>query len=138
MGLNAISGKNAIVYLAGTGTSAIAMSEQTDYQLDLVDTFVDVTSLPNATGMVWNTQIKGSLGWTGKLSGNFDTTTTNLWDASVSGSAMNMYLYPSASTMTAYYYGTTFVTLKPILSGGVKKAITNAVDLNGTGTLSRN
>ena len=139
MSVNAIHGQNAIVYLGKTaGGVAVVVGEQVDYDLAMKESFVDTTTLPNATGIVWNTQLKGPIGWGGKLAGKFDPTSTALWDASVLTGAMNMYLYPQASSMTQYYYGTAFVTLPTILSGGVKKEISNAVTLSGTGPLSRN
>lgn len=102
------------------------------------ESFADTTTLPNATGIVWDTKVKGPIGWNGKLAGKFDVTSTALWDMAIGDAASNFYLYPQASAMTRYYYGTCFVTLPTILSGGVKKDITNAVTLTGTGALSKN
>jgi hypothetical protein len=135
MSVNAIHGMNAIIYL---GTTAVVVGEQVDYDLTMAPSFADTTTLPNAAGAVWNTQVKGPMGWAGKLSGKFDPTSTALWDLAISASAANLYLYPSASSMTKYYYGTAFVSLPTLLSGGVKKDITNAVTLDGTGVLSHN
>jgi hypothetical protein len=135
MSVNAIHGKNAIVYL---GSAAVAVAEQVDYDITMSPTFADTTTMPNTTGIVWNTQVKGPVGWAGKLAGKFDPTSKALWDLSISDSATNFYLYPAASSMTRYYYGSVFVTLPTVLSGGVKKEITNAVALAGTGALSYN
>ncbi len=135
MSVNAIHGKNAILYL---GSSAVAVGEQVDYDITMKDSFVDTTTLPNAAGVVWETQLKGPKGWAGKCTGKFDTTSTALWDLAIADGATNMYLYPSASSMSKYYYGSTFVTLPTLLAGGVKKDITNAVTLSGTGVLSHN
>lgn len=135
MGLLAIHGKNAIIYLGGTSATAIPVAEEVDYDLNLTDSFAETSSL----NQTWETYVKGMIGWTGKITGNFDPTSLNLWDASLSGSAQNLYLYPiGATSMTQYYYGTAFVMLKTLLSGGTKKAITNSIDLKGTGALSRN
>jgi hypothetical protein len=135
MSVNAIHGKNAIIYL---GSSAAMVGEQVDYDITMTSSFVDTTTLPNATGAVWNTQVKGPMGWAGKCAGKFDPTSHALWDLAISDSATNFYLYPSASSMTKYYYGTAFVSLPTVLSGGVKKDITNALALTGTSELSYN
>ncbi len=139
MSVNAIHGQNAIVYLGQAAAGAAkAIGEQVDYDLTMSESFADTTTLPNATGIVWESKVKGPVGWAGKLSGKFDPTSTALWDAAIITGAVNMYLYPDAAAMTRYYYGTCFITLPTIAAGGVKKDITNAVNLNGTGTLSRN
>jgi hypothetical protein len=135
MSVNAIHGKNAILYL---GSAAVAVGEQVDYDITMTDSFADTTTLPNASGVVWETKVKGPKGWAGKATGKFDPTSTALWDMALLDAAQNMYLYPSASSMTKYYYGTAFVTLPTLLAGGVKKDITNAVTLSGTGALSHN
>lgn len=135
MSVNAIHGKNAIVYL---GSAAVAVGEQVDYAINMSESFADTTTLPNASGVVWETKVKGPIGWNGKLTGKFDPTSTALWDMALLDAAQNMYIYPSASSMTRYYYGTCFVTLPTLLDGGVKKDITNAVTLTGNGALSKN
>lgn len=135
MSVNAIHGKNAVIYL---GTTAVAVGEQVDYNITMEDSFVDTTTLPNATGVVWSTQVKGPKGWAGKLAGKFDPTSVALWDLALSESAVNFYLYPQASAPTRYYYGTCFVTMPSLIDGGVKKDITNGCALNGQGALSRN
>ena len=135
MSVNAIHGKNAVVYM---GSTAVAVGEQVDYAINMTDSFADTTTLPNAAGVVWETKVKGPIGWNGKLAGKFDPTSTALWDMALSDSAVNFYLYPQASTPTRYYYGTCFVTMPTLLDGGVKKDITNAVMMNGQSALSRN
>ena len=139
MSVNAIHGKNAVVYLGiTTGGAAIVIGEQVDYEITTKPTFVDTTTLPNASGIVWNTQVKGPIGWAGKLTGKFDPTNVSLWTAAVLDTVVNLYLYPQASAPTHYYYGTVFVTLPTAIAGGVKKEITTAVTLDGNGVLSTN
>ncbi len=134
MSVNAIHGKNAVLYL---GSAAQAVGEQVDYAINMTDSFADTTTLPNAAGVVWETKVKGPIGWNGKLAGKFDPTSNALWDMSLLDAAQNFYLYPQASDMTRYYYGSCFVTMPTLLDGGVKKDITNAVTLNGNGALSK-
>lgn len=141
MSVNAIHGKNAVLYLgsaASPGGLASPIGEQVDYDITMKDSFVDTTTLPNAAGVVWETQVKGPKGWDAKLTGKFDQTSTALWDAALLDAAVSFYLYPNAVAMTRYYYGTCFVTLPTLISGGTKKDLTNAVTLGGTGALSRN
>jgi hypothetical protein len=135
MSVNAIHGKNAVVYL---GSAAVVVGEQVDYDIAMTDSFADTTTLPNAAGIVWETKLKGPKGWSGKIAGKFDPTSTALWDMALSDSAQNFYLYPQASATSRYYYGTAFVTMPMLIAGGVKKDITNSAALNGTGVLSRN
>ena len=139
MSVNAIHGKNAILYLGKAASGAASpVAEQVDYTITMKDSFVDTTTLPNAAGPVWETQVKGSKGWDCKMTAKFDPTSTALWDAALLDAAMNFYLYPTATGMTQYYYGTAFVTLPTLIAGGVKKEITNALTLSGTGVLSKN
>ncbi len=137
MSLNAIHGKNAIVYMGTTsGGAAVVLAEQVDYNLSMTESFVDTTTLPNATGTVWGTQVKGPLGYKGTIAGKFDITNIALWDAAILDAPVNWYLYPQASAMGRYYYGSAFITLPTILAGGVKKEISQAVNVTGNGALN--
>ena len=137
MSLNAIHGKNAIVYMGTTsGGAAVVLAEQVDYAIAMTETFVDTTTLPGATGTVWGTQVKGPVGYKGTLAGKFDPTSIALWDAAILDGTVNFYLYPQASQLGRYYYGTAFITLPTVIAGGVKKEITNAVNMTGNGALN--
>ena len=136
MSVNSIHGKNAVLYLGAAGAAVAAIADQVDYDITTTPSFADTTTIPNASGIVWQTQVKGPIGWAAKMSGKFNPTSHALWDLTVSESACDFYLYPSAGSPLNYYYGSAFVTMPTVIAGGVKAEMTNALNLSGNGTLS--
>ena len=133
MSITSIHGKNAVLYL-GIPT-AVPLATQTDYEITHKDALVDTTTLPNSVGVVWGNQVKGVKTWDCKFNGMFDLSSVQLWDAALSDSAANFYLYPTATNMANYYYGTGFVTMPTVIKGGIKAALTNSMMLAGNGPL---
>lgn len=129
-----IHGKNAVIYLApGTG-AAVEVSEQNSYSIEMDFDLAETTEL----GDLWGTAVKGIMKWSGQLDGNFNTASNGLWSAATSTTVSNFYIYPDRANTTQYYYGTCWVKLGTILSGGVTDKAKASVKLVGDGTLSKN
>lgn len=129
-----IHGKNALLYLGAAGAAAISIGEQLDWSLDFDMATVDTTPLTNT----WKTFVKGLQGYTGSFSGNFDTSSVQLWSAATSTVPEKFYLYPDIAQPTRYYYGTAWVQLGKIAAGSTTTKANNSIKLTGTGALSFN
>lgn len=134
MGTNNIHGKNAVVYLGAGGAAAINISEQSDWSIDMDNATVDVSSL----NQTWKNFVKGMIGWTGTIGGNFNTAQTQLWLASIGNNAENFYLYPTSAVPGSYYYGQAWVTLNKIAAGSTTTKAASSFKLTGNGALSTN
>lgn len=113
----AIHGKNAILYLQGSGAAAVPLVQAGDWQLN-----IDF-DLPTDTafGNLYETYLQGLLKGSGSIGGNMDTTQTTLFDAITAGAPVKFYIYPQSSVAANYYYG----NMWPKLSTHV---VINAVD----------
>lgn len=134
MGTANIHGKNAVFYLGAGGAAAINITEQSDWSLDMDNTTVDVSSL----NQTWKNFVKGMIGYSGTISGNFNTGQTQLWTAAISNIAENFYLYPTSAVPGSYYYGTAWVQLSKIAAGSTTAKATSSIKLTGNGALSTN
>ncbi len=103
-----LHGKNAIVYLQGSGAAAITLTEAADWTLD-----VDfATDQDNSYGDTWETHLQGLRNYKGTVAGNFDTAQSIIFDAITAVSTpRNLYLYPDRATSARYYYGTVWPKL---------------------------
>lgn len=130
----AIHGKNAKVLLSPGSGAAVEVSEQVEYSIEMDGDFQDVTALQAS----WDSNVKGTMKWSGTLSGNFDTASQTLWSAATSTQTCNFYLYPQVSVATRYYYGTCWVKLNRAIAGGSKAKASSGVQLIGDGQLAVN
>lgn len=100
------SGKNGVIYMsttaAGTASSVTGMAS---WSLSMPTDKIDVT----AFGDTNKKYVVGLKDVTGSVSGWFDDTSDQLYDAMASGEAVKFYLYPSSAVTTKYFYGTAFV-----------------------------
>ncbi len=115
--MSTIHTKNAIVYLQGSGSDAVILTEAADVSID-IDYDLEADA---ALGDTWKTNLKGLLGWSGSVAGNFDTAQSLLFDAIGQTSARKMYVYPDRATTGRYYYGTVWPKLGVSLPIGVGK-----------------
>ncbi len=127
-----LHGKNAVIYLSPGSGAAIEVSEQNDYSIESDFDDDETTEL----GDTWKTFVKGTSGWSGAINGNFDTASKTLWNAMTAATPQNFYLYPDRATTTRYYYGTCWVRLPTVLTGGVAAKGKTAVALKGDGALT--
>jgi hypothetical protein len=129
-----IHGKNAVIYLGAAGAAAINIGEQIDWSLDFDMAIVDVSPL----NLTWKQYVKGMFGYSASFNGNFDTSSTQLWLASLSSVPEKFYLYPDLSTTGRYYYGTVWVQLTKVASGSTSAKASSSFKATGDGTLGYN
>lgn len=116
-----IHGRNAHVYLQGSGSEAIPVSESNEWTMNLeFDTEVDA-----AFGDTWESTLRGLVRASGTIGGNFDTAATVLWDATINSNPRKMYLYPDRASTARYYYGTIWPQLSANMPMGVGKTTVN-------------
>lgn len=115
--MSTIHGKNAVVYLQGSGANAVPIVEAADWSIDLDY----ATDEDNAFGDTWVTHVKGLNNFRGSIAGNFDTTQTVIFDSLTQATPRAMYLYPDRSVTARYYYGTVWPKLSPNVPMGLAK-----------------
>ena len=128
-----LHGKNAVVYLQGSGSAAVVIAESAEFN---IDGDVDLEPDP-AFGDTWETLLKGLMRFSGTISGNYDTAQAGnaVWQAFVATTSRKMYLYPDRSTTTQYYYGNVY----PKLGVGVPIGrATFSLNISGDGQLAIN
>jgi len=119
---------------ATVGGAAVQITEAAEVNLD-----VDFAEDPDpAFGDTWETRLKGLLRFSGSFGGNYDTAQAGntLWLAAILDGAVNWYMYPTAATTTAYYYGSIFPKVSVRGSTGSRGTFTAA--FTGNGALSIN
>lgn len=131
-----IHGKNAVIYLARSGSgSAENVAEQVDWSIDMDVATVDVSHL----NQTWKNSLKGMFGWAGSFNGNFDPASNLLFEAATdNGDApVPFYLYPTINNMNAYYYGTGWVQLNKIAAGSTTAKAATGFKITGDGELGK-
>lgn len=129
-----IHGKNAAIYVGAGGGEAILISEQVDYSIDLDLATVDISSL----NQTWKNFVKGMLGWSGTINGNFNLGSKQLWFAHASDVPEKFYLYPTVASATQYYYGTAWIQITKAIAGSTTSKASGAFKFTGDGILSQN
>ena len=130
-----VHGKNAIIYLGdGASGEAIEISEQNSYSIEHDFDLADTSEL----GDTWKTNVKGLMSFSAAIEGNFNTASNQLWSAATGSNTSKFYLYPNRSNTTQYYYGTCWVKLGTVVSGGTTDKIKSSLALTGDGALSKN
>ncbi len=129
-----IHGKSAVIYVGANGGAATLISEQVDWSIDFDSAFVETTPL----NQIWKQSVKGLMGFTGSFNGNFNPSQNTLFTASISSVVENFYLYPQASTPTAYYYGTAWVQLGKVAAGSTTAKASSSFKLMGYAALNTN
>jgi hypothetical protein len=112
-------GSKGVVYgsIVGTGV-AINMISLSSWTLDMATDKQEVT----AFGDVNKTYVQGLKDIKGSISGFWDSADDALFDASESADGMKLYLYPSSTAPTIYFYGPAW--LDASLSVGAGDAVT--------------
>lgn len=122
-------GKNGVVYMStsGSGTASL-VTALTEWTLDMPTDKIEVT----AFGDTNKQYVVGLPDVSGTLAGWFDDTSDQLYDASRSTDGVKMYLYPSSSVTTKYWYGTAFVDFS--ITTGVSDAVAISGSFQAAGT----
>lgn len=130
--MTTLFGRNAIVYLQGSGAQAELLSEAAEFHISLDFESGD----DGAFGDTWVTQLKGRMRWSGTLNGNLDTAANVMFDAATQTSSRKFYAYPDRAVMGNYYYGTCYPKLSvDVTLSSVTKF---SGSLEGDGQLARN
>jgi len=99
-------GKGGVVYmsttLAGAATTVAHLSE---WSLDMPADRVECTSFDDTN----KAYVQGLADVSGSLSGFWDDTDDNMYDAMGSAGGVRLYLYPSKLVVAKYWYGTAYV-----------------------------
>lgn len=126
-----IHGKGAVLYLGAAGAAAINIGEQVDWSIDMDMAVVDSTPL----GLTWKQFVKGLMGYSLSFQGNFDTVSTQLFQAATSAVAEKWYLYPQGTSST-YYYGTAWIQLGKVAAGSTTTKASSSFKGTGQGSLN--
>lgn len=102
-------GRNGVIYMSTSGSgTASAVLAQAQFDIDQSTDKIDVTALGDSN----KTYVQGLKDIKGTFSGFWDDTETKLFSAADSTDAVKMYLYPSSSKTTSYFYGTAWPDAK--------------------------
>jgi hypothetical protein len=115
-------GKQGAVYIGTTSAAVPTVITMATWSLSMTRDRVDVTSFHDANKQY----VQGLSDISGSISGFFDDTSDVLYDAAASAGAVKMYLYPSTTVATKYWYGTAFLDFT------INAAVNGAVEISGT------
>lgn len=116
-------GNAGAFYMAPDGTGvSVALSGTAEWTLDMSTDRVDVTAFNDANKQ----SVAGLENIAGTLSGFWDNTKDELYDAMQSVDGTKLYLYPSTSDPTKYWYGPAWVDMS------ISVGVADAVKFSGT------
>ncbi len=130
----AIHGKAATIYLGAAGAAAIPIGEMLDWSIDFDMALVDVTPLNNT----WKNFVKGMMGYTLTVNGNFNPGSNQLFLSSTSAVKEAFYLYPQTGQPTQYYYGTAWIQLGKVVAGSTTAKASSGFKGTGDDSLNKN
>lgn len=100
------AGKDGVVYISTSGTgNATTIVGLNNWTLNRPTDKHEVSEFGDAN----KTYVQGFSDCSGELSGFWNDTDDNLYDASASDDGCNLYLYPSSLVTTKYFYGPAWV-----------------------------
>lgn len=132
--MSRLHGKNAVIYIGAAGAAAVNIGEQVDWSIDMEVATVDASSL----NQTWKNFLKGMMGWSGSLNGNFDPSSVQIWSAATSNVAEKIYIYPTISSPTLYYYGTAWIMFNKVAAGSTTAKASQGIKFQGDGQLFYN
>ena len=116
-------GNAGAVYLSTTGTgTAAALTGAAAWSLDMSTDRIDVTAF-NDTNKQF---VAGLENIGGTISGFWDDTIDTMYDGMNSSDGVKLYLYPSTTVATEYFYGPAWVDLS------IDTGVSDAVKFSGT------
>lgn len=111
-------GKKGRVMMSTTlAGAAVVVTALASFSINMATDKVEVTAFGDPNKVY----VQGLPDISGDLSGFFDDTSDQLYDASRSADGVKMYLYPSEDCLTKYFYGTAFVDFS--INTGVAEAV---------------
>lgn len=104
--MGAYAGRKGVIYISTTGsTAATSIVNMKTWSLNMPTDKIDVTAFGDSN----KKYVIGLPDATGSLSGWWDDTSDQLYDASRSTDGVKMYLYPSSDAPSKYWYGPAWV-----------------------------
>lgn len=127
-----LSGRGGMLYVApGTG-AAVKVGLARSWKIT-IDRTVDED---NVFGDTWVHNVSIIRKFSGSVAGNLDTTDATIFNAAISDTESNFYLYPSATVATRYYYGSGF--FKFDMEESLDKVVRYTADFDGQGAVGVN
>jgi len=121
-------GKTGVVYMSTTGTgTAVPTTAFKSFTLNMPTDKVEVS----AFGDTNKQYVQGLADVSGDLSGWWDDTFDSLYDAAASTDGIKLYLYPSSSATTKYWYGPAWVDFSISTANDAGVEITGSFVANG-------
>lgn len=121
-------GKGSVVYLSTSGSgTAVQATALNAWTLNMPTDVIEVT----AFGDTNKQYVQGLPDVSGTLAGWWDDTSDELYDASRSSDGVKMYLYPSTSVSSKYWYGTAWVDFSINTANAQGVAISGAFRAKG-------
>ena len=122
------SGKGGLVYMSTTGAAvATALLRMREWTLNMPTDKQETTAFSDSN----KTYVLGYEDVSGALSGFWDDTDDGLYDGSISASGVLMYLYPTSSVLTKYWYGPAWVDFSISVSVDAPVSISGDFVANG-------
>ena len=104
--MGAYAGRKGVIYISPDGTSAaVSIVNMKTWNLNMPTDKIEVTAFGDSN----KKYVQGLPDATGTLSGWWDDTSDQLYDASRSTNGVKLYLYPSSDASTKYWYGPAWV-----------------------------
>jgi hypothetical protein len=121
--MSVYAGRNGVVYMStsASGTASTVL-KLTEWSLDMTTDKIDVT----AFGDTNKTYVQGLKDLAGSFSGFFDDTESKPFQAADSSDGCKLYLYPSSTAPTKYWYGLAW------LDASVSTEVSGAVAISGS------
>src|SRR5690349_11970232 len=100
------AGRKGAIYMSTSGAGAASLVPgQSAFSLNMATDKIEVTSFGDSNKVY----VQGLPDVQISFSGHWDDTSDAIYDASVSTTAVKMYLYPSTDAPSKYWYGTAWV-----------------------------
>lgn len=129
---NTLSGRGGMLYVApGTG-AAVKVGNARSWKIT-IDRTVDED---NAFTETWVHSVSIIRKFSGSVAGNLDTSDNTVFQAAISDTESNFYLYPNAAAPTRYYYGSGF--FKFDMEESLDKVVRYTADFDGQGAVGVN
>lgn len=133
--MTTIAGAGGMVYLQGSGSTAVKIGEARTWRINLDAEYEDTTEFGDVLdGAAWVTLEIAALRWHGLIEGNLDTGTVTPFDAVTARSPRKLYLYTGQVSLGNYYYGTIWPRLS--VENPLRGPARFELDFDGNGQLA--
>lgn len=125
-------GKGGVVYMSTSAAgAAVNVASLSEWSLDFATDKVEVTSFGDAN----KTYVQGLKAVQGSISGFWEDSQDQLFDAADSADGVKVYLYPASNAATVYFYGPAWVDAS--ITQGVNGAVQISANFVANGAWAR-